>query len=325
MKISVIIPVYNSEKYLYRCLQSLKQQDNFNDLEVIIINDGSTDNSLKIISKFKKENKNVIVKTIKNSGVSKARNEGINLASSKYISFLDSDDYIEPGYYTSVLNFLNNKEDYLIVFGYTVKYENSNIKIKKSINNSKILMREEIIDCFLSSNEIGPNVWNKLFLTKIAKEIKFDENIKIAEDKWFVFQYLTKIERVIILPIINYNYILNENSTFLKPFNKNKFDSLIISDRIKKYIYKYYPILKEKVCSYDIDVKCRIYSELSLFSNKKIYINEYKKLGKEIRNYSIKEKIKYSNFKHSLGFILIKISPKLYLFFSKKLKFQYKI
>lgn len=324
MKISVIIPVYNSEKYLNRCLDSLKKQDNFNELEIIIVNDGSIDDSKDIISNFKQNNENVIVKNIKHSGVSKARNIGIDLASSKYITFLDADDYIDHDYYISMLNEIAGKNDELIVSGYKVEYENSNTKIKRITKQKKILIKDQIIDDFLFSSNIGPNVWNKLFLTEVAQKIKFDESIAIAEDKWFVFQYLTKIKTVTILPITKYNYVINNKSVSMQSFNKKKLDSLIISDRIKKIIREQYPKLTDKVNSYDIDVKCRVFCELSFSKEKEIYKDEYYKLRNDIKNYSILIKMKNSNFKHSIAFILIKISPKLYLFFQRHLKLQYK-
>lgn len=325
MKISVVIPVYNSEKYLKRCLNSLKYQSNFKDLEIIIINDGSIDNSKKIILDFKNDSKNVIVKNVKHGGVSRARNIGINLATSKYITFLDADDYITNDYYKFMLKSVNDYNDSLIVSGFMVKYESSNTFIKRSFKNVKLLFGDEIINQFLSSNCIGPNVWNKLFITEIAKKIKFDEDISVAEDKWFVFQYLTRIDKCVILPSIQYVYSINDESIFRKPFNKNKLDSIIISNRIKKFIEGEYPIFIDKVYSYEIDVKSRVYCELVGSNVKNEFKNEYCQLRKDIKNYSVLKKIKNSNLKHTLAFILIKISPKLYLFVQKKLKFQYKI
>lgn len=325
MKISVVIPIYNAEKYLNRCLNSIKEQSNFNDLEIIIVNDESIDNSKKIISDFKKKNKNVIVKNIKHSGVSKARNVGIDLASNKYISFLDADDYIDPDYYTSIIKEINKNDDSLIVTGFNVKYENSKVKIERIVKQKKILIGDQIISSFLCTNDIGPNVYNKLFLTKIAKKIKFDEGIAIAEDKWFVFQYLTKIKKVTILPIGKYNYIINKDSVFMQSFNKKKLDSIIISNRIKNIIEKKYSNLIDEFYSYDIDVKTRVYSDLCYSKANVEFKNEYLELKKEINNYPILKKLKNSNFKHFMAFVLIRISPKLYSFVQKNLKLQYKI
>lgn len=109
-KLSVIMPVYNTQKYLKKSLDSLVNQT-FKDLEIIIVNDGSTDNSQKIIDEYKKKYKNIKAYTIKNSGVSVARNEGIKKASSDYITFLDSDDYVDLDLYEKMYNKIDKDTD----------------------------------------------------------------------------------------------------------------------------------------------------------------------------------------------------------------------
>ena len=322
MKISVIIPVYNAEIYLNKCLTSIKNQKNFKDLEIIIINDGSTDNSKKIINKFKQENKNIIVKNLDHKGVSFARNVGIDLATSKYITFVDSDDYLENDCYEPLLKNIE-VDDELIVSGFNIEYENSKIKLKRKNNKIENLYNEKIMEEFIYGFKISPNIWNKLFLTDIVKQIKFDENLTIAEDKWFVFQYLTKVKKVKIQSNTTYNYIIHDISICNEKFNKKKFDSIIVSGRIKKHIEKYYPYLIDIVECYDIDVKCRVFGTLSYCEYKNKYKKEYLTLKQEIKKFPIIKKIKYSNIKHSIAFILIKISPRLYIFVQKKLKFQY--
>ena len=97
-KISVIIPVYNTEQYLKRCLDSIKE-NTYQYLEIICINDGSTDNSLEILEQYQKDDSRFIIIDQKNSGVSKARNNGLEKATGDYIAFIDSDDWINPKYF----------------------------------------------------------------------------------------------------------------------------------------------------------------------------------------------------------------------------------
>src|SRR5699024_6933853 len=102
-KVSVIVPVYNVEKYIEKCIQTLVNQT-LQDLEIIIVNDGSTDNSEKIIKKYKKEYKNIIYVTKENGGLSSARNFGLLYATGEYVAFLDSDDYVDKIIYEKMYN-----------------------------------------------------------------------------------------------------------------------------------------------------------------------------------------------------------------------------
>lgn len=324
MKISVIIPVYNAEKHINKSLISLEKQSIFKQLEIIIINDGSKDKSKEIIEKFSSKHDNVKIINQDNAGVSVARNRGIEAATCKYIAFLDADDYLDTDFYEYLLNSIEEHKSKIVICGFVVEYTNSKIKIERKAKSKKIIKNNEIIKEFLITKDVDPNIWNKIYLTDLVKKIKFDKELHIAEDKWFLFQYLTIVKEIVVLPEAKYHYLINDTSACRKDFDEKKFGPLIVCERILKVVKEKYSELTELAECYCIDVKCRLYNELVASQNYKKYKKEARQLKKEINQFSILKKMRNSTKKHMVTFLLTKISPKLYMFIRNTLKFQYK-
>lgn len=212
-KISVIVPVYNSERYLGKCIESLVTQTN-NDLEIILVDDNSTDKSMDIIESFKKKYpKKIKIATTKvNSGAASARNLGLELATGKYIGFIDSDDFITRDYYEKLENACEetssdmSRTNRRIVCGPIElsflgrnPYEPESGVIDPK-NDPRYLVLEP------------PAVTNKLFKRSLIGDRKFPENLK-WEDYPFAFPLMTKANQVAIVPGKNYAYNLHLNST----------------------------------------------------------------------------------------------------------------
>ncbi len=320
-KISAVIPVYNAENKIDRLLDSLNRQELFDKVEIIFVNDGSTDNSLQKINSFSKNKDNIIIINQSNSGVSNARNKGIASASGKYITFIDADDYLDDDCFKTYLELINLKYD-LFINGYFTEKDNKIINIKK---NKKTIMKgnEKIIKQFLLGT-IDPNCWNKIFKTSILKKAKFDENLSFGEDKDLLFRYLKYCKNVYISDFVKYHYILFDNSLMRKCFNEKELLTVNKSEERVNTIRLLYPNLVDYAKSSDIDTKCRVLCNIYNFNQQNNYNDICKELKKDIRKYSFLKKKKFSTKKHFLGFVLTKISPKLYLFFKKNLKFQYK-
>lgn len=207
--ISVIIPVYNAEKYLDECIQSVIKQKERN-IEIIIIDDGSTDNSYNVCSKYQKKDNRIKIYKQKNAGVSSARNLGIKKSIGKYLYFMDADDIIQTNIFTDFLK-LKINENSLYVFGWEKYYKNSiiekNDKISlKVLNNLKeVLLLDSQISCFL---------FNKIYLRKIIidNNIFFDENIHYCEDMKFNYIYINYIKSFSYNNKIYYYYRMRKNS-----------------------------------------------------------------------------------------------------------------
>lgn len=176
-RISVIVPVYNVEEYLERCLTSIVNQT-YKDLEIICINDGSTDNSLEILKAFAQKDVRIIIIDQPNQGLSSARNIGISRATGEYISFIDSDDYIDENTYTTITNQLSNDID-MVSFGTTIFGEAFTEKRRGDEKYYRIKFSG--VQKAKLSNMLKTNVavWNKLFKTNIIRKynILFPENV----------------------------------------------------------------------------------------------------------------------------------------------------
>ena len=199
--ISIVVPIYNCEKYLERCIGSLINQT-YTNIEIILINDGSEDKSKEVCEKFAETDDRIKIINIENGGVSNARNIGIKCAKGKYIGFIDADDWIEYDMYEKMYNnMINNNANFSICekIREEENEKNNNIHIIK--DNIKILEKGEAInksfeDC---DKSYGGYVFNKLFNKEfiIEKKITFDTKIKISEDSLFVLEYMIKYENLI--------------------------------------------------------------------------------------------------------------------------------
>ena len=230
--ISVIIPVYNAEKYLHKCIDSVLSQT-FSDFELLLINDGSKDRSAKICDEFAERDKRVKVIHKENGGVSTARNAGLDIATGKYICFIDSDDWVEKSYLKSFFLVDKNPETALVLQGF-IK-EQSNGEISKSFVPNKVFFSTEYSDLFFSFELIKkwPFIASKLFASELIRNnsIHFDEDVQYGEDLLFLLDYLLYSEKVILVNEAGYHYTYQKDSLsrFYYPYeSENKrFESII--------------------------------------------------------------------------------------------------
>lgn len=220
MKISVIVPVYNSEKYLKRCLDSIiASQIREVKNEIILINDGSTDTSLEICYEYKNNHSNIIVLTQDNKGPSAARNNGLKIARGEYITFVDSDDYVDEKYFHTINKHLNSNLD-IIVFGHNkIKADTSSIYLY----GSRILNKNQIFEQIVSSS-LTNIFWfphNKVYNKKVVRNLFFDESIRIGEDTIFNIEAFYNANKIRIIDYALYNYVETEGSLTQVKYNSD--------------------------------------------------------------------------------------------------------
>lgn len=186
VKVSVIIPVYNAEKTLVRCVDSVLSQ-NYDNYELILIDDGSKDNSLSICHDYAIKSKKVRVFSKNNGGVSSARNLGIDIANGEWITFIDSDDYVDSGYFDGI-DFVTQD----IVFHNYKKISNDVCVQQLDVHCafSKLSLKE-ILQQY-NGNSLLRAPWGKFFKRSFIDSIRFPEDMKVGEDTFFVFSYLVK-------------------------------------------------------------------------------------------------------------------------------------
>ena len=205
IKTTIIVPVYNSQDYLHKCITSILEQSHKN-LELILINDGSKDNSAQICDDYAKKDDRIIVIHQENSGVSVARNQGIEKASGDFIIYVDSDDWIQPEYVTDLLLNSSDPENELLWVGRSFVYPTHTDYV--DWGNQTINIQDA-----LANKEIAKNgfITAKLFNTKIIKNnnIRFKKNISYGEDWLFCMEYMKYVTH--IKTIVNYNYMYNRD------------------------------------------------------------------------------------------------------------------
>lgn len=202
--VSIIVPIYNTQFYLYKCLESIRTQT-YLDIEVIMIDDGSTDDSKDLANSFVKRDNRFRLVSQENSGVSAARNHGLNLSKGDYIMFVDSDDWLEPHMIeTLVNNIVVNNADISCC-----QYD-SNRCFKGDV--AEIWDKDTAIQNFLIHKQINGSLVNKLFKKELIGRNRLDESIKYGEDALFLWENLLKIVFMVVSPAVLYHVTLHDDS-----------------------------------------------------------------------------------------------------------------
>lgn len=241
-KISIVVAVYNAEKTLNKCIESLLNQT-YKNIEIILLNDCSKDNSLDICNEYSKANDNVkVISNDRNSGVSNTRNNGIDNSTGEYICFVDSDDYVESNY-IEVLYYYYQKYNTVPICGFVYHDEYNHAKpVKYSWSGNEELV--SLGEAFRLKSELYLTaLWNKLFDRRliVEKNIRFDTNISVGEDLRFSIEYFDKnnISEVYVLKKPLYHYMkLSGNSLisgFVDDFDRERESLLLIKNLANKY------------------------------------------------------------------------------------------
>ena len=225
--ISLVVPVYNMENYLHRCLESLLSQDS-NNFEIILIDDGSTDSSATFCDQYVNSYPDRIkVFHKKNGGLSSARNLGISVASGEYIAFPDPDDWVEPHYVSSFLELSDSSYD-LICTGYYVDFDNREIPAL-SERVPEIMERHIAQSALMRPDYMSGFAWNKIFRLDIIHKynLKFMDDVGTTEDLDFAFRYLEYCQTAIFAPSVRtYHYYQRSGAATRSGFSHHKLNSL---------------------------------------------------------------------------------------------------
>lgn len=230
-KVSIIVPVYNMEKYLKKCMDSLVNQT-LKDIEIIAVNDGSTDNSLDILKKYE-ENYPKIIKIIdqENGGISVARNNALDVATGKYIGFVDSDDFIKIDMFEKLYDKIEKTKSDIVVCDYEEYYTTS--KKYKYVNVTKNIKSDNLYNDVSIINKIDFAPWNKLYKKELFKNIRFPEKVKY-EDLSTILKTFFIANKISAINESLYLYRINDSGE-TKTVNKKVKDILIILEDIIQY------------------------------------------------------------------------------------------
>lgn len=230
--ISVIVPVYNSEKYLAACLDSILAQT-VRDLQIICINDGSTDSSGEILAQYAKKDCRIIVLNQENSGVSAARNVGLRAAHGQYIAFADSDDILEPDMYAHLLELMQSYGADIAHCGYRKVYADGT---GRDVGGTNILLIQdsgEAAQCLLSGQYFTGGLWNKLYRAVLFDGVSFDSDLKMNEDILINAIVFKKARKIVFHDVAKYQYYERaESSCSTMKDARKKADSVLAAERI---------------------------------------------------------------------------------------------
>lgn len=310
-KLSIIIPVYNVEKYIKKCLDSIKEQT-MKDFEIIIVNDGAEDNSEEIIRKYQIQNESLKIRYFKkeNGGLASARNYGVKHAKGNYISFIDPDDYLEPNTFECLNKYMNECID-LIKF--KLKLVDKEGKIIRKVNGPVFdkCSGEEAYKILCINDEFMDPACIYLYRREFFVKNKFQYRLRYHEDFGLTSLIMVKAKTCVSTDCYGYNYLQTENSltrdtNYLK--NKERANNMLdhydyMINAIEKYPIK--PQTKEFVKRY--------YTNSIILKSETLNNEDLKKYIKEIKKRKMYKNIKVTNIKQLIKRIVLTINIKLYL------------
>ena len=290
--ISVILPVYNCERWVGRCIKSILNQT-YKNIQLIIVNDGSTDNTLEICKTY--ENDKVVIINKENSGVSETRNVGLEKAEGKYVFFIDADDYIKNDCIENMYKKISEYSADVVKCDYQQFYDEGIMKQQKLFSKiflydmENIDLKKQLLNDMIESYKYN-NVWGQLILTEKAKKIKFDKNLAMGEDFLYNYELYNICNKILVIPDEYYYYYFNKSGM---NFNENISK---IKRKIEDTIYFYKKILNNH---YGIDenkilenfIKELVLHIVMIANNEQITKSEKKQYLKKILQDDIFEKI----------------------------------
>lgn len=269
--ISIIIPVYNAEKYINRCIKSIVNQS-YSELEIIVVNDGSTDNSLSLCETIAAQDDRIKVISQENAGVSKARNTGIRLAKGEYVMFLDSDDYMLPDMCKTMVDVLLNKRADCVICG--IQEPKGGLWCpQENIDYSTLADFKKDFIYQLNTELLSP-CWNKIFKKQLITHL-FNEDISFGEDLIFDLEYLNNCNRV---SFITHYLVYHETQVTDSLVTKSGLQRLMDIEKTHQAIMRF---AGKENASRDLHKKyirdLSVYARL-IFLDKKISFNDKKKI-----------------------------------------------
>lgn len=282
--ISIIVPIYNVEKYLDQCIQSLEEQT-IADREIILVDDGSTDQSGDICDRYKEKYSDILVIHKENGGLASARNAGLDVARGQYVGFVDSDDYIANDMYESMLNAM--KENNCPVaccnrYRHIDETEGAQIKISETahITELKCMFTEEAIKYLLLGTGMTYSACDKLFKRDLFDEVRFPDCNLPSEDIPCIYKILLNCDKIVHIGLPKYYYRLVRGSISKSKFKPQNMSTFYYMQDIYKDVCNCFPALREHAMYAWMQSAASIYARL-IRSGKK---NECKDLKRQLEN-----------------------------------------
>ena len=273
--ISIVLPIYNIEKYLDKCMESLLEQT-YPNLEILMVDDGSTDSCPLKCDQYSQKNSQIYAFHKLNGGLSDARNYGIERANGEYISFIDPDDYVEKDYIEYLYNLIVKYQTKMSLCQHFVHFDNGSIK-KLGKPGDELLDNKECIRRMMYHDIIDTSAWAKLYSRDLFQNVRYPKG-KIFEDIGTTYAFMLQCDKIACGYEEKYHYIFHENSIVNGKFKRSKLDLLEMTDKMADDVEKCYPELHAAL------LRRRVYARLSTL-NQMLDEKEFKKEKKEILDF----------------------------------------
>ena len=254
--VSVIIPVYNVENYLHECLNSVLVQTFF-DIEIILVDDGSTDRTGEICDEYAFRDARISVVHKDNSGVASSRNVGVNIAKGEYILFVDGDDVVDDHIVEILYDNLKKYDADISICGLS-SFKGSYSGKKSGENNIIVMNNVEAVESMLYQRYFDTGPVAKLIKSSIVKNNSFPDG-KVFEDLYTVYKFLNEADKVVFTPEVLYYYRQNEVSMMHKDFDYNILDELSAIDEIEVFINETHPEIRDAFLSRKFSSYCQVF------------------------------------------------------------------
>lgn len=274
--ISIVLPIYNIENYLRVCMDSILNQT-YSNLEIIMVDDGSTDKCSMICDEYMKMDKRIIVYHKKNGGLSDARNYGISRARGEYIACIDPDDYVDRDYIEYLFSLIEKYGTKMSLCQSIVHYDSGKTLNRGLEQNDECMGSEECLKKMLYHDVIDTSAWGKLYSKSLFKNVSYPKG-RIFEDIGTTYALMLQCSEIAVGYESKYHYIFHDNSIVNSSFNSNKFDLLIMTDKMAKDVKKKFPHLNKAT------LRRQVYARFSTL-NQMLNITNFAKEKKEIIHY----------------------------------------
>lgn len=288
--ISVIIPIYNAEKYLKKCLDTVLSQT-YTNIEVILVNDGSSDGSGAIIDSYACQDGRIrVIHLPENKGVSHARNRGIDILKGEYTIFVDADDYVEPDFLEKLYGNLKENQADISICGVDFVGFGEYVTSRKA-GSACVVSADQAIFCMLNLYPFGQEMCNKLFISSQIKNHYFSEKIYSGEDLLFIYQILKHAKCVSYMPEKLYHYVYHKESSSHQEFSEKQYTGFLVYKFLYEDAFIHYPMLIPKIKLDILYINIRF--SVRVIDNKMIKRSQkyhyLKRFQKNIRQFTTKE------------------------------------
>jgi glycosyltransferase involved in cell wall biosynthesis len=281
--ISIIVPVYNVEKYIQRCIDSILAQT-LSNFELILVDDGSTDKSGTICDNYAKEDSRINVIHLKNEGVSNARNKGISLAQGDYLMFCDSDDYVEKNWCNLLYKAINQGGKILPIIGVRIIYNIGGGKkeVIRAFPKKVSMEKDKYFETYKKG--LSGSLWCKIYERKIIVDnsLYFNVNVNRGEDLLFNLSYIKYMDSIVTIPTIGYNYVHSNENSLINRYRKDLFDVTVMVYYAWREYFKQHNVDRKQIEEF------ATYFYLN-------FLNMFKNTFDERNKDNLIEKLKYNN------------------------------